>query len=148
MWSVCRRGQLLMSRIEGEARRERERLMGIWSGRMAIFYTPLGLPSDRRDSLNCQPPCEHRRSMDSEEHAGIHVDTHHGLVCQAHINQDTSQHSKRNLPGGPAVDRYWSLNSRITNPSQAWAGRPDQIQNGMCFRGRKHTTDRSNLRFV
>ena len=55
---------------------------------MAIFYTPLGLPTDRRDSLNCQPPREHRRSTDSEEHAGIHVDTHHGLVCQAHISQD------------------------------------------------------------
>ena len=29
MWSVCRRRQLLMSTIEGEARRERGRLMGL-----------------------------------------------------------------------------------------------------------------------
>jgi hypothetical protein len=61
-----------MSTAEGEARRERERVMGIGSGRMAIIYTPLGLPSDRRVSLNlglnCQPH-EHRRS--TEEHVKI-----------------------------------------------------------------------------
>ena len=71
MRSVRRCSQLPRFRIEDEARREGGREMGIERECMAIFYTPLGLPTDRRDSLNCQPPRGHRRSM--KEHAGIHV---------------------------------------------------------------------------